>query len=591
MKRSISLFSLVVAGALAQLVSPMAAAQPGAPSNVEEIHLRPNALPDVNLTGEMLYRLLAAEFSAQRGDPGTAAQLFYQVARDTSDPRLAKRAFQFSMVARNFALANQAAQLWVLVAPEDPEAVASSLALSASNGQTAGMASALWSRIEKAPNKEVAIGQAAAIVSKLNDKRAAYRVLDSALREPVRSLAVTWLTLADAAWAAGNPEQALKHAQKAQSIDPDSEPAAQRLLEYGLKVDPAAAIESAQAFLKRHPQTDRLGLMLVSRLAESGKIDAALAQIHDMRQRAPENFDLLYTEAEVNARAKRYDAAKALLNEYIDVQSQRRESINDKASNAQADASDARLMLVKIAEQQGQLQEAIKQLRLIDDPALVFQARMHEAVLYGRMGNLDQAMATLDRVKPQNNQEASVIAMTRSTIYRDAGRTDMAIKTLEKANTDIPDTSEIKYDLAMMYERQGNFERFEKLMREIIELDPDNANAYNSLGYTLVEQNTRLDEAQTLLDKAMQLEPENPFILDSVGWYFYRTGDNEAALQYLRRSYQGLPAADVAAHLGEVLWALGRKDEAREIWKKGLAHDAKNETLLKTLRRFGEPTP
>src|SRR3546814_19738769 len=110
----------------------------------------------------------------------------------------------------------------------------------------------------------------------------------------------------------------------------------------------------------------------------------------------------------------------------------------------------------------------------------------------------------------------------------------------------MPDTPEIKYDLAMLYERQGKLDEFETLMRRVIELDPDNANAYNSLGYTYADQNTQLDEARDLLDHALELEPNNPFILDSMGWYLYRVDDLQGALDYLQRSYRQLPSADVA---------------------------------------------
>ena len=554
---------------------------------VEQIHLRPNALPVVNLTPELLYRIMVAEFAVQRGDLDLGAELLLRAARDTSDPRLAKRAFQFSMVGRNFPLAHQAAKLWALVAPNDQEAVASSLALSASSGQTEGLAAALWKRIELADDKDQAIGQAASIVGKLADKRAAYDVLNSALKAPVRHLPVTYLALADAAWAGQNAERALDNARKAQELDPASEQAAQRLLEYGLKVNPDSALSSAKAFLQRYPQTERLGLLLVSRLAERGDFEAALAQVQQMRRNAPENFDLEYTEAEVNFRAGRFDTAKKLLNEYINVQTQRRQSLDDKATDALADTSDARLMLVRIAEQQGQLREAIKQLKLIDEPALEFQVRVHEAVLYGRLGDLVAARKTIQSIEPQSENESAVLAMSLASIYRDAGRTDLAVQTLAKANTDIPNSAEIKYDLAMLYERQGNFKEFERLMREVMVLRPDDANAYNSLGYTFVDQNTRLDEAQRLLEKALQLEPDNPYILDSVGWYLFRTGDYESAIQYLERSYQRLPAADVAAHLGEVYWTVGRKADALKLWRQALQKDPENEILQKTMKRFG----
>ena len=590
MKLQNFLLSCVFAG---PLLSPLVVAAasgevaPMPPEPVEQIHLRSNELPIVNLTPELLYRLMVAEFAVQRGDLDLGAELLLRAARDTSDPRLAKRAFQLSMVGRNFALANQAAQLWALVAPNDPEAVASSLALSASSGQTAGLSAALWKRIESAEDKELAIGQAAAIVSKLSDKRAAYEVLNAALRPPVRNLSITYLALADAAWAAQDAERALSNARRAQELDPSSEQAAQRLLEYGLKVDPAVALASAQAFVARYPQNGRLGALLVSRLAERGDYTAALALVQQMRRNAPENFDLQYTEAEVNFRAGRLDAAKSLLNEYIAVQTQRRQSLDDKASDAMADASDARLMLVRIAEQEGKLHEAIAQLKRIDEPALEFQVRVHEATLYGRLGDLVAARKTIESITPQSENERAVLAMSLASIYRDAGRTDLAIQTLAKANTNIPDSAEIKYDLAMLYERQGNFQGFERLMREVISLRPDDANAYNSLGYTFVDQNIRLDEAQRLLEQALSLEPDNPYILDSVGWYLFRTGDYESAVEYLERSYKKLPAADVAAHLGEVYWVMGRKEDARKLWAEALKKDPGNDVLIKTMQRFG----
>src|SRR5699024_11258922 len=135
------------------------------------------------------------------------------------------------------------------------------------------------------------------------------------------------------------------------------------------------------------------------------------------------------------------------------------------------------------------------------------------------------------------------------------------------------------YDLGMLYVLGEDYRKFERTMRQVIELAPDNANAYNALGYTFADQNRNLEEAQDLLEQALELEPNNPYILDSVGWYLYRIGDLEAAVEYLARSYEQLPAADVAAHLGEVLWVKGRKDDARKVWQEGLDADPDNDTL------------
>ncbi|MBP6018481.1 MAG: tetratricopeptide repeat protein [Burkholderiaceae bacterium] len=589
MKRSIPLLSLFVAPLLlAYGVAPAYAAAVVKPTTqIEQIRLRTGELPVVNLTADILYRVLASEISAHRGGYDTASQTLLDLATETSDPRLAKRSFQFSVADRDMARAYRAARLWAMLSPEDPEAVAASLALAASNGQTNGMASALWARIEKADDKKQAILQTAAIVSKMADKRVALEVLDQALHESVRNIPVAHLALADAAWEAQDASRALREAKLALQQEPTSENAAQRVLEYGLKVDPQAAIAETRAYIKKYPGSRKLQLMLASRLLDRHEFDIALSLVDDLRRQAPEDFDLLYTEAEINAKAERYDRAQALLNEYINVETQRRQSLRDDASNAQSNASDARLLLVQIAVKQGRLDDAIAQLDLIDDPAVRFQAQIHKAVLQARAGKLAVARATIEAATTDNPHDQSVAALTLASIYRDAGRTDEATAILIKADRDIPDSAEIKYDLAMLYERQGKVADFETLMRQVIDLAPDNANAYNSLGYTFADQNRNLDEAQDLLERALELEPSNPYILDSVGWYFYRTGDLQAALEYLQRSYAQLPEADVAAHLGEVLWVGGQKDDAKSLWRKALETNPDNEALLATLKRLG----
>lgn len=553
----------------------------------EQILLRSGELPTVRLTADILYRILAAEIAAQRSAFGQASELMYGLARETSDPRLAKRAFQFAMAARDLSAALRAAKQWVLVSPNDPDAVASSLALSASSGQTTGLAGNLRERIESADNKERAIAEAASIVSKMSDKQVAYQVLEQALSEPVRGLPLAQLALADAAWQADEPVRALEAARAALELAPDSEMAAQRVLEYGLKVDSRAAIRETEEYVERHPDMRRLRLLLVNRLVLRHEFDEALAQVAAMRLRAPEDFDLLYTEAEVNVRAERYERAKSLLNEYIEVQEQRGSALPDKATTAGGDESDARLLLVQIAEEEGDHDEAVRQLDLIDEPSVRFQAQIHKAVLIARKGDLESARRTLQALAPQDDNERSVQALTMASIYRDAGRSEQAVELLEQADADIPDTPEIKYDLAMLYERQGRYEDFERLMRRIIELSPHNANAYNSLGYTFADRNVNLDEAEELLEYALELEPDNPYILDSVGWYLYRSGDYAGAVEYLRRSWHQLPSAEVAAHLGEVLWMMQRKDEARDVWKEGMEKEPDNEVLRKTLERFG----
>ena len=554
---------------------------------VEHIQLRSDGAPIVTLSPDILYRVLVGEIAVQQGDFDTASQVFLSLAQDTADARLAKRAFQFSMADNNLSRGILSAKEWALLAPNDPEAKATALALEASTGDTEGLAKTLYQRIDQATDKEQAIIQAMGIISKMVDNRLALDVLEQSLPKNVRHLVISHLALSDVAWSAQNPERALDEARLALKQEPDSELAMQRILEYGLVADQDNVIAQVLEFTESNPDARELSLLLINRLVDINDFDQALAQLQRMQKQNPEDFDLLFTEAEINIRAERYDAAIALLNQYITVHTQRRASLPDGTTTALSSISDARLSLVQIAEKQKNYHEAIKQLNLIEEPALLFQAKVHRAVLEARLGNLKKANRTLDQLASLGKRDQAVVDLTRASILRESGRTDEAIKVLERADKELPDTPEIKYDLAMIYVSQGRYEDMEPLLRQVIELQPLNANAYNSLGYTFADLNKNLEEAQGLLEQALELEPSNPYILDSVGWYLYRVGDFQAALEYLMRAYEQLPDAEVAAHLGEVLWMKGRKEEALAIWQGAWQADSPNYLLERTMERFG----
>ena len=554
---------------------------------IEHIQLRSDGLPVVTLSPDILYRVLVGEVAVQQGDFDTASQIFLSLAKDTADPRFAQRAFQFSMADNNLSRGIVAAKEWSLLAPNDPEAKATALALEASTGKTEGLARTLYQRILQAKDKEQAIIQAMGIISKMVDSRLALDVLEKSLPADVRDLPISHLALADIAWSAQKPERALVESRLALKQEPDSELAMQRVLEYGLTLDQTGVLDQAKQYIQANPEARDIHLLLISRLVDLSLYDQALEQLQQMQKRNPEDFDLLFTEAEINIRAERFAAAIDLLNQYIAVHTQRRQSLPDDTTTALSSISEARLSLVQIAEKQGDLHEAIEQLNLIEEPALQFQIKVHRAVLEARLGDLRKAHRTLDGLGILAKRDQAVVDLTRASILREAGRTDQAVAVLERADKELPDTPEIKYDLAMLYASQGRYEDLEPLLRQVIVLQPYNANAYNALGYTFADLNKNLDEAQDLLEQALELEPDNPYILDSVGWYLYRVGDHQAALEYLMRSYETLPDPEVAAHLGEVLWAKGRRNEATEVWKKAWQANKPNYSLQRTMQRFG----
>jgi Flp pilus assembly protein TadD len=178
------------------------------------------------------------------------------------------------------------------------------------------------------------------------------------------------------------------------------------------------------------------------------------------------------------------------------------------------------------------------------------------------------------------------VTVAEAQLLRDASRHDDAFKLLSEALGKQPEQPDLLYDLALTAEKLERFDLLEANLRKLIEVKPDHAHAYNALGYSFAERNLRLPEARKLIEKALTLAPEDYFIIDSLGWVLYREGDLKGAARELRRAYGGRPDAEIGAHLGEVLWVLGERDEARRIWDEALKAGPENETLQKTLKRL-----
>ena len=558
------------------------------PEEVEKIRIRPGKLPDVTLTSSVLFRILASEVSAQRGQYQPAANTMLDLARETGDPRLSRRALEFYLASGNLSGALEASRVWLRQVPLDQEAVSTEMALSAAAGQTAGLTETLRKKIQGAANKKDAIGQALSILGRMPDRKSAFEILDRALTDSgAKNSLAAHIALADMALAAGDAPRAVAEARLALALSPRSEEAAMRVFEYGLRVDPKQALKDARAFVRANPGARRLRLMLASQLSDSRDFDGALQELTDMQRRAPEDFDLLFMQAQVAYRAKRLDQARAFLEQFVSVQSQRQKAAAPGSTDAGGALADAYLLLSRIAEDQGRFDDAVADLSRIEEPSARYSSRLRQATIRARQGKVDEALAMIDAANPQDDEEALIGALTVSQILRDASRIPEAIARLKVADQTLPESLEIKYELAMLQEKQNNLKEMERLLREVIELDPGHAHAYNALGYSLADRNIRLKEAGDLIARALEISPNDPFILDSMGWVKFRQGDLDEALKYLERAYGMRPEPDIAAHLGEVLGKTGRKDDARKVWSQAHARDPNNATLTETTRRFG----
>lgn len=554
----------------------------------QSVVLKSGALPHVELSADILYKLLAADIAAQRGALLPAANTLLEVAKQTADPRLAKRAVELYAAAGDLVGALAAANVWVANAPKDENAVSTQLALSAASGKTDGLADALAKQIRASDDKTESLARAIGVLRRMQDRNKALEVLDSTIdKAGVKGSLAAHMALADTAHAAGNDQRALREAQAALKIKPDSADAAMRVLDYGMKIDSKQAIASARKFARTYPRARQLRLMLAGKLSESGDIQGALDELQLMSGEFPEDFDLLFIRAQLAFQDRRLAEAKQLLLQYVQVQSQRQDAVAAGASDAGAALADAYMLLSRVAEQQNDLEQAIVWLGRIEEPASRYSARLRQATLRADQGRIDEALAIIDATHAGDQDEQLVGALTAAQILRKAQRFDDAIKRLQQADKEVEGSVEVKYELGMLLERQKQHEEMEKYLRQVIELDPGYAHAYNALGYSMADRNDRLDEAYDLIYRAHQILPEDPYILDSLGWVSFRKGKNDDAEKFLRQAFDAKQEAEIAAHLGEVLWAKGDQEQARQVWREGLKLDKSNAVLQETLKRFG----
>ena len=245
-----------------------------------------------------------------------------------------------------------------------------------------------------------------------------------------------------------------------------------------------------------------------------------------------------------------------------------------------------RLYLGQIAEERKDYPQALHWYAEVGDGEQYLQAQLRYALVLSKQGKLDAARAHLRQVEVSNEQGRVRLVQTEAQILRDANRLNEAFDVIGKALKSMPNQAELLYDHAMLAEKLDRLDQLESNLKQLIKLQPDHAHAYNALGYSLADRNLRLPEAQRLIEKALQLSPDDPFIIDSMGWVLYRMGKSKQALEYLRRAYTSRPDPEIAAHLGEVLWVAGQRAEAEKIWHEASQKTPDNDALNSTIKRF-----
>lgn len=530
-------------------------------------------LPDVRLDGELLYLVLLGEIAANRGDRETAAASLIEAARISRDPRLAQRATRIALDDERFDVAREAASLWVTLQPDQNQARASLALIMVEQGRITEGADEFIGLLRKDGEPAGAeLSRVARLLGQLSNQDNALAAMDRIVAafedNPDAHFAAAFL-----ADRVGRGELVLEALERALVLRPDWEDAA--LAKLGHLIQNQYPREQVAAFavdfLATAPEANRVRISYARYLIDQEASGAALEQFQEVLKHDPENTTALMSAGLLSIQEEQYKAARKYLARHLKLTPE-----NDQI----------RIYLGQIAEEEERYAAAEKWYREVSDQSQLFDARLRLGTVIHERDGTEAAMAHLDALNTDDEDEFVRLALTKELVLRRADELERAKSVLDDAVARYPANGDLLYARGLLSARLNRINEHEQDMRTLLEEDPNNAHALNALGYTLADATDRFDEALELISKALQMRPDDPFILDSMGWVHYRLGNHEDAVEYLERALSQREDAEIAAHLGEVLWVIGDRERARDIWKRARQEDPDNHVLNETIERL-----
>jgi tetratricopeptide (TPR) repeat protein len=535
------------------------------------------------LDGASFYELLQAELELRSGDPAAAFAKFVDVARRTRDEALFRRSVEVALQARSGDQALAATRAWRQTLPDSLEALRFELQILAVLNRGAETAEPIRLLLARTPAPELpgVIAGLPRLAQRSTDKAAMAQQLDEALR-PYADAPGT-RTAARVASARGWLQ-----------ADDASAPGPALLALEMMAADPAAE-RLVTSYLGQPDADVAVRLAYVRVLTGAQRYVDAERQLRTATRERPALAAPWLSLAALQLELRLPRDAEQSLQRFLQAGAQpdagKRASTDDDdddeaPSSGDAGRTQAWLMLAQAAEMRGDAKAAAAWLDKIDDPQRALEVQTRRATLLAKQGKVREARAMVQQAPERKAEDARAKLIAESQMLREVKRWPEAHAVLVAANARFPSDTDLLYEQAMMAEKLSNMDEMERTLRRVIELKPDHHHAYNALGYSLAERNQRLPEARELIAKALELAPNDPFITDSLGWVEFRLGNTAEALKHLRRAYASRPDTEIAAHLGEVLWASGQRDEARRVWREGRERDGDNEVLRETLSRL-----
>ena len=397
--------------------------------------------------------------------------------------------------------------------------------------------------------------------------------------ELMRNLAQPYPQVAEAHWSvaqlaqiAGNNELALDEIRQARNLRPDWDMAVSLEAQLLHKSAPQQSLEVLRRFLSNYPDVREIRLQYARALLEQKQYKSSRDEFQRLSKDNPDNPDMAFAIALISLQLNDLQGAE--------------EQLKQALSKGKKEQDTVQYYLGQLNEAKEKDDEAIARYREVKGGEYHFAAQLRVAYLLSKRGRLEEAREQLHQIQVVSNQQRAQTLLIEAQLLRDAKRPEDAYEILQQGLIKLPNQPDLLYEAAMLADKTGKPEIFERLIRQLIQVKPDHAHAYNALGYSLLERNERIAEAVELVEKALQLAPDDIAIMDSVGWGYYRSGKLDESVKFLRKAFAGNPDPEIASHLGEVLWVRGNKEEARKIWQDSLKAHPGNPLLQAVIKKF-----
>jgi tetratricopeptide (TPR) repeat protein len=563
----------------------------------------PSEVPRSALDAPLFYQVLIGEIELSAGEAGNAYAVLLDAARRTRDEALFKRTVDVALQARAGEQALAAARAWRVALPQSLEAVRHEMQLLAALNRSVELGESVKLLLARTPEAERAatIASLPRLFQRSPDKQQAAGLIEELLlpytatpHEPAVRIAAR-VASGRAWWLANDGPRALQHAERAQADDPSA--AGPALLALDLMATLPEAEKLVKGYLQRPGAEVAVQLAYVRALAAAQRYVEAVAQLQLVTRSKPEFAAPWLTLGALQLELQQPRDAESSLLQFLAVRARSaaqpaaagddEEDEDDEASRgSDGGQTQAWLMLAQAAADRGDTKAANAWLDKIDNPRRALEVQTRRAMLLARQGKVSEARALVQQVPERRPEDARAKLLAESQVLRDVKRWSDAHAVLVSASARFPDDADLLYEQAMVAEKMMRIDEMERVLRRVIEIKPDHHHAYNALGYSLADRSLRLPEAHSLIKKALELAPGDPFITDSLGWVEYRLGNRDEAARLLRQAYAARPDPEIAAHLGEVLWVSGARDDARRVWREGRDRDTANEVLRETLTRL-----